>query len=297
MNNDSKPRTVVVTGASSGIGKAAAIDLATQGWHVIALGRDPQRSAAALQEIRAAAPKARVALIEADLSIMADAARAAHEIAQLTDRVDVLLNNAGGVNKELVLTCDGIEATFASNHLGHFVLTTHLLPLLRAAVANAKTGSRMPGSVRIISVSSTGHDRSPGLDWSDLQRPRDFTTGGAYCNAKLANILFTRALSRRLASEGIVAHSMHPGVVDSNFASHADAGMQSHMATMKNISLTPAAAADTLVWLATASEPGKTTNGYYYQRAAIAPSAAAQDDAAAELLWRESEAMVARTGI
>jgi len=182
------------------------------------------------------------------------------------------------------------------------VLTTRLLPLLRAAAASAgpnSTGhnSTERGSTRIISVSSSGHERSPGLDWSDLQRPRNFTTGGAYTNAKLANILFTRVLAKRLAPDGIVAHAMHPGVVDSNFVSHADESMQRYMATLKDVSVTPAAGADTLVWLATAAEPGRVTGGYYHQRAAVPASAAAQDDAAADRLWRESEAIVARIGI
>jgi len=223
---------------------------------------------------------------------MKEAARAAREIAAATDRIDTLLNNAGGVQKERLITEEGLETTFASNHLGHFVLTTRLLPILRStASASAQ------GNTRIINVSSSGHERSPGLDWTDLQKIRDFTTGGAYTNAKLANILFTRALANRLMTDGIVAHAMHPGVVDSNFASHADSQMQRYMATLKDVSLSPEAAADTLVWLATAPEPGQITGGYYHNRTAIAPSPAAQDDAAAERLWIESEALIAKTGV
>lgn len=293
MTSKDQTRVAVVTGASSGIGKAAAHALANQGWRVIGLGRDAQRTAAAQQEIRAvAAPGAQVDMIRADLSLMAEAARAAREIATRTERVDVLLNNAGGVNKELVLTAEGLESTFAGNHLGHFLLTTRLLPQLRAAAAASS-----PGATRIISVSSSGHERSPGLDWNDLQLLGNFSTGGAYTNAKLANILFTRALAKRLASDGIVAHAMHPGVVDSNFVNHADDSMQRYMRTLKDVSVTPAAGADTLVWLATAAEPGRTTGGYYHQRAAVPASAAAQDDVAADRLWRESEAIVARIGI
>ncbi|MFC4314591.1 SDR family NAD(P)-dependent oxidoreductase [Steroidobacter flavus] len=282
-------RVAVVTGASSGIGKAAAQALATQGWRVIGLGRDPHRTAAAEATIRAAAPGANVTMIRADLSLMSEARRAAEEIISCTDRVDVLLNNAGGVRNRLEMTTEGLESTFASNHLGHFVLTTRLLPLLRAAAAQSQ-----PGATRIVSVSSSGHERCPGLNWDDLQVLRNFTTGGAYTNAKLANILFTRALAKRLTPEGIVAHAMHPGVVDSNFVNHADDAMQKYMATLKDISLTPEVAADTLVWLATAEGPGRTSGGYYHQRAAVASSLAAQDEAAAERLWKESEALVAR---
>jgi NAD(P)-dependent dehydrogenase (short-subunit alcohol dehydrogenase family) len=287
-----KPRIAVITGASAGIGKAAAKALVQQGWRVIGLGRDPQRTAAAEVEIRAAAPQAQVEMIRADLSLMKEAARAAREIAGMTDRIDVLLNNAGGVRNERMITTEGLEITFASNHLGHFVLTTQLLPLLRTA---ARTSG--PGATRIVNVSSSGHERSPGLDWNDLQKMRDYTTGGAYCNAKLANILFTRALAKRLAADGIVAHAMHPGLVDSNFASHADAFMQNYMTNLKSVSLTPEQAADTLVWLATAAEPGHATAGYYHQRALVAASAAAQDDAAAERLWSESEVLIGQIGI
>jgi NAD(P)-dependent dehydrogenase (short-subunit alcohol dehydrogenase family) len=292
MTSKVQTRVAVVTGASAGIGKEAAKALAAQGWRVIGIGRDPQRTATAQSEIRAAASGAQADMIRADLSLMADAARAADEIASRTERIDALLNNAGGVSKELVLTAEGLESTFASNHLGHFVLTTRLLPRLRATAAAAA-----PGATRIISVSSTGHERSSGMQWDDLQLLRNFSTGGAYINAKLANILFTRALARRLAGDGIVAHAMHPGVVDSNFASHADEFMQRHMESLKEISITPAAAADTLVWLATAAEPGRTTGEYYHQRVAIPASAAAMDDAAADRLWSESEALVARLGV
>lgn len=263
-----------------------------QGWRVIGIGRDPQRTAAAEAEIRAAVPGSRVDMVRADLSLMREAARVADEIASRTDRIDALLNNAGGVRAERVVTAEGMESTFAANHLGHFLLTNRLLPKLRAAAARSA-----PGATRIVSVSSTGHERSPGLQWDDLQSLRNWTTGGAYCNAKLANILFTRTLAKRLAADGIVAHAMHPGVVDSNFASHADESTQRYMESIKNISVTPAVAADTLVWLATAAEPGQTTGGYYHQRAALVPSAAAQDDAAADRLWRESEALLAGIGI
>jgi NAD(P)-dependent dehydrogenase (short-subunit alcohol dehydrogenase family) len=164
--------------------------------------------------------------------------------------------------------------------------------LLRTTAASAA-----PGTVRIVHVSSTGHERSPGMDWSDLQRLKGYTTGGAYTNAKLANILFTRALAKRLAQDGIVAHAMHPGVVASNFVQHAEEAMQRYMESLKDREVSPEDAADTLVWLATASEPGHTTGGYYHQRKLIATSAPAQDEAAAERLWIESEALVARLNV
>jgi NAD(P)-dependent dehydrogenase (short-subunit alcohol dehydrogenase family) len=271
------------------VGKAAAKALVAQGWRVIGIGRDPARSAAAEAEIRATALGVPFEMLRADLSLMRDAASVALQIAARTDRIDALLNNAGGVNNRFIVTSEGIEATLAGNHLGHFVLTHRLMPLLQAT---ARQMAR--GAVRVVNVSSTGHDRSPGLDWNDLPRPKNFSSGGAYTNAKLANILFTRALAQRLAPDGIVAHAMHPGVVDSNFVAHAEPAMQQYMATLKNVSVSPDEAADTLVWLATADEPGHTSGDYYYQRKTIPTSVPAQDTTAAERLWIESEALVDR---
>jgi len=222
----------------------------------------------------------------ADLALLAETARAAGEIAGLTDRVDALLNNAGGVTAERRITREGNENTFASNHLGHFLLTQRLLPLLRNSVA-----ATPPGTTRIVSVSSTGHEHVDGLDWDDLQSAANFVSGTAYCRAKLANVLFTRELARRLGGEGITALVMHPGVVHSNFASHADAQMQAYMDTLDGD--TPEAAADTLTWLAAAPEPAASNGGYFHRRERIPTSAAGEDDAAARRLWEESERLVA----
>lgn len=289
MTNARTP-VAVVTGASSGIGLETAKALAAQGWRIIGLGRDPGRSAAALAAIRAAARDGQpVDMVRADLALLAEAARAAREVAALTDRIDVLVNNAGGTPSRKVVTAEGNEATFAGNHLGPFLLTDRLLPLLRAAAKD-----RPSGAVRILNVSSSGHLVSRGLDWNNLQLLEDFQTGAAYCNAKLANILFTRALARRVAGDGLVSHAMHPGLVATNFASHGDEAMQQYFETKKDVASTPQEAADTLVWLATADEPGRTTGGYFHQRAPAELSPLAQSDEDAERLWTESEALVAR---
>jgi NAD(P)-dependent dehydrogenase (short-subunit alcohol dehydrogenase family) len=293
MTLPTKSRVAVVSGASSGIGKAAACELAAGGWRVLGLGRDARRCATAQAEIRAAAPGADVHVLRVDLSLLADTARVADELLTRTDRIDVLINNAGGVRDKMLMTAEGNEATFAANHLGPFLLTMRLLPLLRATA-----GLAGPGAVRVIATSSVGHHNSPAMDWTDIQRTRNFTTGGAYTNAKLANVLFTRALAKRLARDGIVAHAMEPGVVlASNFVSHADEAMQRYMATLGERAVSPEEAAATLVWLATAREAGQSSGGYYYQCKPAPISAAAQDDAAAEKLWIESEALVARAGV
>lgn len=290
MATDRQARVAVVTGASSGIGKAAAKALAANGWRVIAHGRDPGRTATAEAEIRAMVPTARLDFISADLSLMADAARAADEIAGLTDRIDILINNAGGMGKDRVVTAEGNEAIFAGNHLGHFVLTNRLLPLLRAAAAESA-----PGATRIISTSSDAHGMGAGMNWDDMQGLDRFNPGLAYCTAKLANILFTRALAQRLAGDGIVAHAVHPGVVASNFASHADEGAQARMAKLD--AFTPEEGADTLIWAATDEEAGKSTGGFFHQRKPFPTSDIAQDPTAAERLWIESEKIAARVGV
>jgi NAD(P)-dependent dehydrogenase (short-subunit alcohol dehydrogenase family) len=291
MTQQGESRVAVVTGASSGIGKAAAKALAAQGWHVIAQGRDPGRTATAEADIRAAAaPGARVDMLRGDLSLLSDTARMAKQVERLTGKVDAMLNNAGGVRSELVITPEGNEATFAGNHLGHFLLTNRLMPLLRTAAADSE-----PGTVRVLSVTSNGHEGCPGLDWNDLQQIRGWTSGKAYCLAKLCNILFTRELAKRLAPYGIVANSMHPGVVSSNFVNHAEPRMKSYIETLESFS--PEVGADTLIWLATAPEAGAVTGGYFQKRVALTPSPAALDDEAAARLWAESEALVARAGV
>ena len=279
----------VVTGASSGIGKETAKALAAQGWRVIGIGRDVQRSAAAQAEINAVSRSGEVVFLRADLSLMADAARVAKEIAEHTDRVDILVNNAGGMAKTQVITAEGFDENFASNHLGPFLLTARLLPLLRHAAQSAPKGS-----VRILNTSSDASEMVPGLPWDDLQLLKNFDSGRSYCDVKLANVMFARGLAKRLAADGIIAHAMHPGFVDSNFINNAPESSKAHMLTLKG--LTPAEGADTLVWLATSVEGGQSSGGYFHQRKPRPPNPFAEDDAAVERLWRESDELIATAG-
>ena len=290
MQVQSSRRVAVVTGASSGLGKEVAKALAAQGWRIVALGRDAARSASAEAELRAAARGGAVDMILADLALLDDAARAARQIAGLTDRVDLLVNNAGGMAKEKVVTREGNEANFSGNHLGPFLLTKRLMPLLRAAASLSA-----PGSVRIINTSSDASEMIPGLDWNDLQSAQQFNAGRSYCRAKLANVLFARGLAKRLAGSGIVVHAVHPGTVDSNFSSHADESTQARLKTYSK--LTPVEGADTLIWLATADEPGKTSGGYFYQRSPRTPNPFADEETNADRLWEASEKLVAAAGV
>lgn len=280
----------VVTGASSGVGKSAARMLAEHGWHVIAHGRDPERSEAARAELRnAAAPEGQVDMLRCDLSLLSDTAEMADRIAGLTDRVDVLINNAGGVRDHMEITPEGNEITFAGNHLGHFLLTKRLMPLMEAAAA-----ANEPGAVRILATSSEGHRVAPPFDWNDLQRVNDWVTGTNYCLAKLCNILFTRELARRLAPLGIVANAMHPGEASTNFAAHAEPWMAKMILEQNEVS--PDVGGDTLAWLAEAPENGLISGSYFYEREQVELGEAATDGETARRLWDESEKLLARSG-
>jgi NAD(P)-dependent dehydrogenase (short-subunit alcohol dehydrogenase family) len=198
----------------------------------------------------------------------------------------VLINNAGGTRATRVVSEEGFEATFAQNHLAAFLLTKRLLPNLRAA-----------GGARVIAVSSTGHEHCPALNWDDLQFATGWTSGGAYCQAKLCNLLFARELARREGENSIVSHAMHPGVVASNFASHCEPEMQAYMNSIKDRSVTPDHAAKTLTYLATDAAPGARNGRYWHDHAEVAAAPAALDDAAALRLWAISETMVAGLGV
>jgi NAD(P)-dependent dehydrogenase (short-subunit alcohol dehydrogenase family) len=230
-------------------------------------------------------------MLNADLSLMSDTARLAREIAARTDRIDVLINNAGGTPSRQVITEEGYEATFTGNHLGHFLLTHRLLPLLKRTAAG-----RPKGSVRIINTSSSAHEHSPGFDWDDLQMLKTFTATPSYMNAKLANVYFTRSLAKRLGADGIAVHAVHPGMVATNFASYGDEAMQKHFVVHADRAISAAAGADTLIWASTSPEAGQSSGGYFFERKPGVVSAPGRDDAAAERLWRESEALVAKVG-
>ena len=279
-------RVAVVTGASAGIGREAAKQLAGQGWRVIATGRDAARCQAAEAEISTAASGPPATFIRADLSLMADVRRLASEVAALTARVDVLANNAGGMPARFEMTAEGMEANFAGNHLGPFLLTNLLLPQLRAAASDAPKGA-----VRIINTSSDGSEFIPALNLDDMQNLDNWSCGLAYCSGKLANVLHARALARRLAADGIVAHSFHPGTVDSNFFDELEDSTRAHTDTLYKMPV--AEGADSLLWLATAEEPGTSSGGYWFERKPRAPNPVVEDAGLVERFWAESERLVA----
>ena len=278
-------KAAVVTGASSGIGLVVARELARDGWRVIAQGRNPARAEAALAEIRAAAPQAQVDMLLADLAVMDNVVEFATKIGALTDRIDLLVNNAGATPSQRIETADGLEQTFAANHLAVFLLTHRLLPLLKAAAPDAQ----------VITTASVAHKFIKDMKWGDLQQVEKFSADDAYTQSKLANILFTREMAKRVEQDGIRVNCMHPGVVQTNFDTNGNLAVKLMYFLGKPFSLTPEKGADTILWLARGGAPD-ATGQYFAKRKPEELTPAAQSDEGAARLWRISEDLVAKAG-
>lgn len=280
----------IVTGASSGIGKETARTLLGQGWHVIATGRDPERSKAAEADLFASG-KGRLDFLRGDMALMAETRRIADEIKALTNRIDLLFNNAGGVRDARYISAEGTEETFSANHLAPFLLTRELMPLL------ADTASRAaPGTVRVLATSSRAYLMPRTLNWDDIQHLNgDFAAGAVYCEVKLANMLFTAELARRVEPLGIAAHALVPGPVATNFFNHGDATMRAYAGQAD--ALSPAEVAQTVVWMATAAETGLPGGRAFYEMAELPIEPHGRDPEAAARLWQVSEDILASLGI
>jgi NAD(P)-dependent dehydrogenase (short-subunit alcohol dehydrogenase family) len=273
----------VVTGATSGIGKAAAAALARQGAEIIVVGRDPGRAeatAAAIQADGAPPPKVEIA----DLARLDQVRALAGRLNQSLDRIDVLINNAGLVLNERQVTPDGYEHVFAVNHLAPFLLTNLLRPKLTASA---------PG--RVITVSSDAHTAAR-LDLDDPNLEHGWSSWRSYSNSKLANILFTRELAGRLDGTGVTANCLHPGVVRTGFGRDARPLMRVGITIAKPFMLSPERGADTIVYLASSPDVAAKTGGYYVKRQLREPSAAARDDGLARRLWEISERLTGLAG-
>ncbi len=274
-------KTVVATGATSGVGEHAVIALARMGARIVFVARDEKRAEATLDKLESVAPRLGHRVHLADLSSMAETRRVGLLIAEGEPRVDVLVNNAGAMFADRRVTAEGLELTFALNHMAYFLLTLALEERLAAAAP-----------ARVVSTSSMAH-QGMSLDFSDLQSARRYNGWRTYGRSKLANILFTCEAARRLAGVGVTANCFHPGFVASRFGS-ASGGWTSRLIPLaKMFAITPVEGADTLVYLASAPEVAKVTGAYFVKRKAEQPSAAARDDAAAQKLWEASEALAA----
>jgi NAD(P)-dependent dehydrogenase (short-subunit alcohol dehydrogenase family) len=269
-------KVVVITGATSGIGRIAAEKLAGQGARIVMIARDRVRAEETLARLRELGPGAAHRVHYADLSLMADVRKVGAEIAAAEPRIDVLINNAGSMFGRRLLTAEGLERTFALNHMSYFVLTHCLREKLVAA------------SGRIVNTASDAHRRGP-LDFADLQTKDGYLPTTAYGRSKLCNILFTRELARRLAGTGVTANCLHPGFVATNFAQRDSGVFGWGMRLAMLFAARPEPGADTIVHLASSPEVGGVSGRYFYDSREIAPRPAAQDDAVAARLWRESE--------
>lgn len=271
-----------MTGASSGIGLVVARELARSGWRVIAHGRNAGRAEAALNNIRAAVPEAEVEMILADLSEMAQVRKFAADIGERTDKIDLLVNNAGFTPAARVETIDGMEQCFAANHMAPFLLTNDLLSLLKAAAPGAQ----------IINTASVAHKFIKDMKWDDLQQAEKFNVSDAYTQSKLANILFTRALAPRVQTDGIRVNAVHPGLVQTNFDSHGGIVVKLMYLLSKPFSLSPEQGADTILWLAQGGAP-EATGEYFAKRKIASLTPAAQSEEGAARLWKISEELLA----
>lgn len=277
-------RTCLVTGATGGIGMQTALRLAMLGATVIIVGRDPARAAAAASELRRRAPLAQAETLTADLSSLEQVRALASQVQASCDRLDVLVNNAGVISMRRQLTAEGLETTFATNHLGPFLLTCLLRGLLeRSAPA------------RVVTVSSAVHRQVRAIGWDDLACGRRAGQGQAYPLSKLANILFTAELARRLAGTGVTANCLHPGFVRTGLGRDVTGPLGAVVQIALRLRPGPAAGAVTPVYLASSPEVAGVTGGYFVRSRLAEPSALARDPEAAARLWALSEQLAGLT--
>ena len=271
----------MVTGATSGIGRATAAALAGRGAQVVLVSRDRARGEAAAAELAAAggpAPRLEVA----DLASMESVRTLADRLGAL-ERIDVLINNAGLMAGQRRVTADGFDEVFAVNHLAPFLLTNLLLGKLTAG-----------SSARVITVTSDAHTAAH-LDLDDLQLEQGWQSWRAYANSKLANILFTRELARRLQGSAVTANCAHPGLVRTRFGRETRLPMRAAVTLARPFMLSPRRGARTIVYLATSPQVARASGGYYVKSQLREPSPAARDDATARRLWQLSAELTGLT--
>jgi NAD(P)-dependent dehydrogenase (short-subunit alcohol dehydrogenase family) len=269
-------RTVLVTGGTGGIGKATALGLARMGAHLAITGRDRERTEGAAGEIRAAGG-GQVEVFVADLSAQSQVRRLADEVLQRCSRIDVLVNNVGGHWNTRHVTADGLERTFALNHLAPFLLTNLLLDRLQQSAP-----------ARVVTVSSNAHAQGR-IDFDDLQGERSWSGARAYSQSKLANVLFTYELARRLQGSFVTANALHPGVARTAFGAEDPAGVQRLLVPfMRAFMKTPAQGAATSIHLASAPDLEQVTSRYFANSKPKRSSERSHDEATAARLWQVS---------
>ena len=271
-------RVCIVTGANKGIGKSAARGLAAVGAEVVLACRRPDAGEAARREIETATGNRNLTVMDLDLASLASVRRFAAEFNATHDHLNVLVNNAGIYTSKRTLTEDGFERTWEVDYLSHFLLTRLLLDSLRAGAPS-----------RVINVSSNGHQMGR-IDFEDLNRERRWSGIRAYGQAKLAQILFTKELTRRFADAGVSAFAVHPGAVRTDW-SQGGRGMRIGARIAWPFMLTPDQGADTIVWLASLDDVNGGSGKYFTRRHQQAPKADAEDPELARRLWDVSETL------
>ena len=269
-------KVCLITGATSGIGKATAMGLANMGASVVMVGRDRGRGVAAMAEIKERSGNASVDLILADVSSQKEVRRLADEFKEAHPRLDVLINNAGVFRSERITTADGIEETFAVNHLAYFLLTNLLLDTLEAGAPS-----------RIVNVASADHGNAT-IDFDDLQGEKGYTGAKAYSRSKLANVLFTYELARRLRGTGVTVNCLHPGVVGTNLGSGVSGAFGFVVRALRPLMKSPKKGAETSVYLAASPEVEGSSGGYFVKKAEARSSDASHDERLAARLWEVS---------
>ena len=286
MTADMHGKVCVVTGANSGIGKATALGLAQLGATVVLVCRSQSRGAAALTEIKQRSGNGSVALLVADLGSQQQVRRVAAAYRQQFDRLDVLVNNAALAKRKRSVTEDGVELTFAVNHLAPFLLTSLLLDRLKASAP-----------ARVVTVSSAAH-KDATINFADLQGEQRYASFGfgAYSQSKLANVLFTYELARRLEGTGVTANCLHPGVVATAIFRDTPLWLRAGLALARPFILGSAQGADTVLYLATAPEVAEVSGRYFEKRKPVQSSSVSYDTEVARRLWEVSEALTAASG-
>jgi NAD(P)-dependent dehydrogenase (short-subunit alcohol dehydrogenase family) len=271
-------KIVLITGGTSGIGKAATTALAAKGAEVVLTGRNRERGEAALGEIRRASDSEKVSLMLADLAVQAEVRKLADSFRERHERLDVLVNNAGLIQSKRTVTPDGIELTLAVNHLAPFLLTNLLLDLLKKSAPSC-----------VITVSSEAR-RAAEIDFDDLQSERRYRAFPVYGMTKKANILFTYELAERLRGTGVVANCVHPGGVNTNFGNDNRSPGILLFRAFKPFMRTPEQGADTVIYLASSPEAAEINGKYLTDREEVSP-AEPRDPAAQKRLWEVSASL------
>jgi NAD(P)-dependent dehydrogenase (short-subunit alcohol dehydrogenase family) len=281
-------KVVVVTGSNVGIGFETAVGVAALGATTVLACRNQAKAEVAAREVTQRTWNDDVHVVPLDLADLASVRKAGEDILSRWDRVDVLVNNAGGTWSERTLTAQGFEYTFGVNHLGHFALTNLLLDRLRSGAPS-----------RIVNVTSVGHHAAwGGLRFEDLQSEKGYKAMEAYSRSKLANVLFTRELAKRLKGSGVTANAVHPGPVRSGFGMDGDLTgfMGFGMRLVRPFEISPRRGAKTSLYLATSPDVTAKTGMYWVRSKPGHMSRQARNDEAATRLWIESERLVASVG-